>query len=144
MKKLILLRGLPGSGKSTLARLLSNQVCEADSYFMVYTDPKTGYKQRHYYDGVYEFDASLLREAHNDCKNLCEEYLSLGYETVVVSNTLTTESELHPYLVLAKKYDYKVVSLVVENRHGNMSIHNVPKETLDKMEVRLKNNIKLR
>jgi predicted kinase len=143
-KILYLLRGLPGSGKSTLANQLSDQVCEADSYFMVYTDPITGQKQRHYYDGVYEFDVNLLRQAHNDCKNLCEDYMKSGYETVVVSNTLTSEKELTPYTELAEKYGYQLVSLVVENRHGNRSIHDVPDETLERMETRLKNSIKLR
>ena len=67
-----------------------------------------------------------------------------GEETIVVSNTLTSEYEMEPYLEFAKKYGYQIVSLVVENRHGNSSIHDVPKETLDKMETRLKNSIKLR
>ena len=55
---------------------------------------------------------------------------------IVVSNTFTTEKELQPYLELAMKYDYKVVSLIVENRHGSQSIHNVPEETLVKMKNR--------
>ena len=63
---------------------------------------------------------------------------------IIVSNTSTTEKELQPYLELAKKYDYKVVSLIVENRHGNKDIHGVPEETLVKMENRFKQNIKLR
>jgi hypothetical protein len=34
--------------------------------------------------------------------------------------------------------------LIVENRHGNKSVHDVPNETLDRMEVRLKGSIKLK
>jgi hypothetical protein len=64
--------------------------------------------------------------------------------TVVVSNTLTSEKELKPYIELAEKYGYQIVSLIVENRHGNKSIHDVPDETLERMEVRLKGSIKLR
>ncbi len=41
---------------------------------------------------------------------------------------------MEPYLKLAEKYDYKVVSLIVENRHGNKSVHNVPDETMEKNE----------
>ena len=63
------------------------------------------------------------------------------FPEIVVSNTSTTEKELQPYLDLATKYDYKVVSLIVENRHGNSSVHNVPDETIDKMRNRF--NIKL-
>jgi len=55
---------------------------------------------------------------------------------IVVSNTSTTEKEMEPYLKLAEKYDYKVVSLIVENRHGNKSVHNVPDETMEKMRNR--------
>jgi hypothetical protein len=65
-------------------------------------------------------------------------------DNVVVSNTLTSESELTPYIELAETYGYMIVSVVVENRHGNKSIHDVPTETLDKMEHRLKGSIKLR
>lgn len=129
MKVLILLRGLPGSGKSTFANyLFSNNIFEADQYF---------YDE----DGNYNFDASKLYEAHMDCQRRVEElmkvsdYSQYGSE-IVVSNTSTTEKELEPYLKLAEKYNYQVVSLVVENRHGNKSVHNVPEETIEKMRNR--------
>jgi hypothetical protein len=57
-------------------------------------------------------------------------------QEIVVSNTATTERELEPYLKLAKSYGYIVVSLIVENRHGNKSVHGVPDETLEKMRKR--------
>jgi len=40
------------------------------------------------------------------------------------------------YMDLAVKYGYQVVSLIVENRHGNSSVHNVPDETIEKMKSR--------
>jgi hypothetical protein len=49
---------------------------------------------------------------------------------------------MEDYYKLAEQYGYKVVSLIVENRHGNKNIHNVPDETLEKMESRFQ--IKLR
>lgn len=55
------------------------------------------------------------------------------YPEIVVANTFTQEWEMNPYIELAKKYGYKVISLVVENRHGNKNIHNVPDETIQKM-----------
>ena len=58
------------------------------------------------------------------------------YPEIVVSNTSTTEKEMQPYIDLAKKYDYKVTSLIVENRHGGKSIHSVPEETIEKMKQR--------
>jgi hypothetical protein len=54
---------------------------------------------------------------------------------------------MEPYYKLAEQYGYRVTSLVVENRHDSgeeTNIHGVDKSTLDKMEIRLKNSIKLR
>jgi predicted kinase len=126
MKQLILLRGLPGSGKSTFARSISPANVghiEADMFFMK--------------DGEYKFDASRLKDAHNWCHDVVETWMGpQGYEKIVVSNTFTTEWEMEPYYKLAEQYGYRVTSLVVENRHGSKSVHNVPEETLDKMKKR--------
>jgi predicted kinase len=50
-----------------------------------------------------------------------------------VTNTFTTEKEMKPYLELAEKYDYRVVSMIIENRHGNDSLHGVPEFVMEKM-----------
>jgi predicted kinase len=130
MKVMYLLRGLPGAGKSTLANQLSSNICEADMYFMR--------------NGEYQFDMNLLGAAHMWCRMRCEDFMKDEQPTVVVSNTLTSEKELKPYIEFAEKYRYQIISLIVENRHGNKSIHDVPDETLERMEVRLKESIKLR
>lgn len=137
MKSLVLLRGLPGAGKSTLAVFLGGKHYEADSYFMVYRDPKTGeILNRHQYNGAYEFDPSKIKEAHEQCRLGVEESMSLGYDKITVSNTFTEDWELEPYYQLAKKYGYTVFSLIVENRHGGVNQHDVPKETIEKMRNR--------
>jgi predicted kinase len=128
---LIILRGLPGSGKSSFANyMFSNNIFEADKYF---------YDE----DGTYNFDVTKLHTAHKWCQHQVEHAMEDNLESkgqycneIVVSNTSTTEKELEPYLKLAEKYDYKVVSLIVENRHGNKSVHNVPDETMEKMGKR--------
>ena len=128
---LFLVRGLPGSGKTSFATNIWNEyaVCEADKFF---------------YDkeGNYNFDPTKIKEAHAWCKNevetrmkdhqLNEQY----YPEIAVSNTFTQEWEMKDYFDLANTYGYKVVSLIVENRHGNKSIHNDPEETMDKMKNR--------
>jgi predicted kinase len=125
-KELFLLRGLPGAGKSTLAKILvgDKDYChkEADMYFV---DS----------EGKYKFDFSLIKEAHEWCQSEVE-FLMKYEHTVVVSNTFTQEWEMQAYYDLAKKYGYKVHSIVVENRHGGVNEHNVPQETLDKMRER--------
>lgn len=142
MKALYLLRGLPGSGKSTLAKELaggsgSNRF-EADQYFVDI-------------DGNYNFDASKLRNAHEWCRSEVEYAMQFGYRgnpvnfplaTIVVSNTFTQEWEMKPYYELAEQNGYTVFSLIVENRHSGINEHNVPEETLVKMENRFQ--VKLR
>lgn len=143
MKNLFLIRGIPGSGKTTLAKSLADEIYEADSYFMVYRDPQTGELiNRHQYDGVYEFDVTKLKEAHEHCRIGVEDAMSCGKERIAVSNTFTQEWEMEPYYKLAKKYGYTVFSLIVENRHGGVNEHGVPEETLTKMENRFQ--LKLR
>ena len=129
---LVLLRGVPGSGKSTFAHHMwsSGVVFEADKYFM---DD----------EGFYRFDGSKLKEAHEWCKTSVQEameknHLTSGkhYPEIIVSNTFTREWEMQAYFELAKKYDYNVVSLIVENRHGGKNLHGVPDEKVQEMRDR--------
>ena len=121
MTDLILLRGLPGSGKSTLAKMICNQHVEADEFFVV--------------NGVYQFDITKLKQAHEWCKNRTEEWMKKCYN-VVVSNTFTQEWEMEAYYKLAEKYGYRVHSLVVENRHDGVNEHGVPADKLEQMKTR--------
>ena len=127
MKQLILLRGLPGSGKSTLAKLLvgDKSYChkEADMFFV----------DR---EGNYTFEPSKIKDAHAWCKKETEFLLRLEHSPVVVSNTFTQEWEMEAYYELAKKYGYRVHSVVVENRHDGVNEHGVPEEKLEQMKTR--------
>lgn len=131
-KELILLRGLPGSGKSTFAKSISHAGVghiEADMFFIK--------------DGEYKFDASRLKDAHNWCHDVVKDWMQPGgFEKIIVSNTFTQEWEMEPYFALATTYDYKVTSLIVENRHGNQSIHNIPEEVLEKMDKKFEIKLK--
>lgn len=127
MKSIILLRGIPGSGKSTLAKiLLSNKPDCIKSADMFFEDES----------GNYNFNARELPTAHKWCRNQVEYLMSDQEELIIVENTFTQEWEMNDYFDLAKKYDYQIYSLIVENRHGSSSIHKVPKEKLDMMKER--------
>lgn len=123
MKKLYLIRGVSGSGKTTFAETLNILFTfSADMYF---EDES----------GNYHFDAKYLKDAHEWCRKSVKNIMIQGH-SVVVANTFTQEWEMQPYYDLAEKYGYTVFSVIVENRHGNKSVHNVPEETLKKQKER--------
>jgi len=127
---LILLRGVPGSGKTTLGNIIlfntqSNiqDVLSADNFFV---NEK----------GEYIFEATKLKEAHNDCQVKCAERMRNQFSKIVVANTFTQEWEMEPYFEMAKRYRYRIHTLIVENRHGSKNIHDVPDEKLVQMKNR--------
>jgi predicted kinase len=127
MKEIYLLRGLPGAGKSTLAKSLGGLHLEADMYFMK--------------DGEYHFDVTRLRDAHAWCQNEVNTAMILNHTTgenerIIVSNTFTQEWEMDAYYKMANQWNYKVFSLIVENRHGGVNEHGVPTDKLEIMKDR--------
>jgi predicted kinase len=124
MKQLILLRGLPGSGKSTVAKLFDKALhFEADMYFL---DA----------DGNYHFDASKIKNAHNWCRHSVMDAMKEGHPIVVVSNTFTQEWEMEVYYLLAEELGYRVISMIVENRHAGKNIHGCPDDKIEQMKTR--------
>jgi predicted kinase len=127
---LILLRGLPGSGKTTLAHIilqhpanLEQEVLSADDFF---TNE----------EGEYNFDSSKLREAHNYCQFRCSERMRQEKSRIVVANTFTEEWEMEEYIKMAERYNYRLHTIIVENRHGSNNVHGVPEDKLQKMKDR--------
>jgi len=131
MKYLILLRGVPGAGKSTVAELLSENgkypICTSDDFFMI--------------NGEYKFDYSKIGIAHKQCQEKAEISMKNGYNKVFIANTNVKLTEINEYYKLAEKYNYRVISLIVENRHNGESIHGVPLEKIEEMKENF--NIKL-
>jgi predicted kinase len=129
-KILIILRGLPGSGKSSFAELLGTKaICCADDYVTR--------------NGVYNWKPETIGASHDWCQRKCRRFMKKQAERIVVANTSTSARELKPYMDLARQFGYKVFSVVVENRHGGVNVHNVPDATLEKMKERLITNIEL-
>ena len=133
--ELILLRGLPGSGKSTLAKIILQlrstdepEILSADDFF----EDK---------EGDYNFDPTKLKEAHNYCQFRCSERMRQQKAKIVVANTFTQEWEMDEYFKMAERYNYRVHTVIVENRHRGENIHGVPKDKLQQMKDRF--NVKL-
>jgi len=128
-KILYIVRGIPGSGKSTFAKTLGGIHWEADMFF---TDPFTG---------EYNFDPSKIKSAHEWCQLNVKENMMESEDKIIVSNTFTQEWEMQPYFDMAKEYGYKVFSVIVENRHDGINLHNVPEDKIeimrDRFEIKL-------
>jgi hypothetical protein len=127
---LILLRGLPGSGKSTLGSIIlqlpnnnPQEVLSADDFFVNN-------------EGEYIFDGTKLKEAHNYCQFRCSERMRQQIVRIVVANTFTEDWEMKPYFDMAERYNYRVHTLIVENRHESKNVHGVPEDKLQKMKNR--------
>lgn len=121
MVNLYLVRGLPGAGKTSFAKSLGIQSFAADDYF-----------DKHHGG---EFKPELLSQAHQWCQNIVEEFIRSG-ESVAVHNTFTREWEMEPYYKIADKFNCRVFSIIMENRHEGKSVHNVPESTVEKMRKR--------
>ena len=123
-KSLIIIRGCPGSGKTTFAKMLGTKaICTADDY----------HTSR---EGVYNWKPENIGKAHSWCQKKCARFMRANAEKIVVANTSTTEEEMAPYLVMAKEFEYKVFSVIVENRHQGKDTHEVPEATIEKMKNR--------
>ncbi len=129
MKELILLRGLPGSGKSTVASLFKDYMsASADDLFTLA-------------NGEYVFDKSKLSLAHQHYKDCVRMYMQNNLN-IVVHNTFTQEWEMQEYFNLAKEFDYRVHTLIVENRHNSDSIHDVPIKSINAMQGRFETQLR--
>jgi NEDD4-binding protein 2 len=125
MKKVLyLVRGCPGAGKTTLAETLAGDewpILAADDY---HTDE----------NGVYNFVPANAGKAHFSCQMKCKHRMRKGIEKIFVTNTFINDNQMKPYFEMAEKYGYDVFTMVVENRHGNKSIHDVPDSAVEDMK----------
>lgn len=121
-KTLTLVRGLPGSAKTTLARDLAPHAnFAADDYF---TDK----------EGVYHFDASKIRAAHEYCQRRTRIAMQGEEKVIAVHNTFSKKWEAQPYFRLAEEFGYSVFVVECQNDFGNT--HGVPKEAIKRMKDR--------
>ena len=103
------IRGVTRFWKTSFAKSL-NLNFRADQYFEKFNNSK--------------FDHKLLKKAHKYCYESVKQELERGNSTIV-SNTMTSKEELKEYEDLAQKLNVKFVSVILENIHEGISIHNV-------------------
>ncbi len=125
-KSLILVRGVPGCGKTTFSYLIESFKDIVISTDMFFEDK----------DGNYKYDADKIGEAHGWCLDHTELNMKEGINKIIINNTFTREYEMALYYDLAKKYEYQVFSVIVENRHGGVNVHGVPDNTVQAMKDR--------
>ena len=128
-KSLVLVRGVSGSGKSTFAKEFiypASLLIATDDFFMN--------------NGEYEFNPKLLYDNHIKCINSVESEMKNPSDdiitNIVVHNTFTENWEIKPYQELAEKYGYNFYTIIIENRHGTKSIHDVPEHVISSQKDR--------
>jgi predicted kinase len=129
----LIIRGVSGSSKTTFGNFLCDKISgsqfEADQFMVK--------------DGEYHFNSKNLGYCHQNCFEGVEKAMAANERFIIISNTLTADWELNPYITLAKQYNYTYFVLVMENRNDTKSVHSVSVDTLKKQAERLKNSIKL-
>lgn len=127
-RSLVILRGLPGSGKTSFAKLFKAPVCSADDYLML--------------GGKYIWTHDGAIKAHAACQEKCKRLMIDGTPLIVISNMHVKSRDMRPYTKLAEDFNYKVFSIIVENRHDGKNDHMVTEDMLKDIEERFQ--IKLR
>lgn len=135
--KIVILRGLSGSGKTTKALEIAEKydlagytsaICSADNYFL---RP----------DGYYDFNAKLLKQAHEWCYKRAKQAVECDVDCVIIDNTNTRKWEYEKYVALAEGCGYlleiiKVGDLESVELYAERNIHKVPLDTIRKMAER--------
>ena len=131
---LYLLRGVSGSGKTTAAAHLCSKT---DDGVLI------GEDDWFYVDGEYDFEMSELDRAFYDALSRVEEAMSVEQNPIFVHGVFVEGWHLNILASLCEEWGYNFHSLVVENRHGNSSVHDVPTEDTQRQYHAINNSLKL-
>lgn len=159
VKMIVIMRGASGSGKSSLVSEIENdfyslidkmniddlynentfKVCSADNYF--YDN-----------DGNYKFDADLLPEAHEACRDSFMDAVNNGANLIVVDNTNMVKRWYQNYVKDGEFYGYKVVQLFTHSaevseetitEYFERCVHSVPLHSIKRQVSMFEKDTKL-
>lgn len=134
----LVLQGVSGSGKSTYAKWREKQRHEAAEFCTIVSADEFFMK-----DGVYQFDATKLPQAHAQCLRRFVEIVSRSTDRetlLIVDNTNTSVAEIAPYMALAAAYGHEAVILrfdVDPRKAAARNTHGVPAPGVDAQYTRM-------
>ncbi|XP_034481675.1 uncharacterized protein LOC117787295 isoform X2 [Drosophila innubila] len=137
-KVMIIMRGAPGSGKSTLAKSLLQQSRLLDQYThqdFVFSSDDYFLTRR-----GYEFNPTLLPDAHEWNKRRVNQKAVSGWSPIIVDNTNMMIWEMLPYVQIAVQHGYILELLEPQTnwcksagKLAQRNTHQVPKESIQRM-----------
>lgn len=127
MKILYVIRGPFGTGKTEFARTITENVVSSWDYYMQYGENKWNEKLKPYADKHCVTETELLMQS--------------GVESIAVTSSFSSNSDIDIYYTLAEKYAYKVFCLVMDNRDIKEYKKDVPDEVITDQAFRLKRSM---
>ncbi len=124
-KDLFIIRGLPGSGKSAFIKAIAPDepnVYNTDSFMTDVT-------------GAYQWSPERHRAAIDKVNEEITAAIERGEPRIFLDGVFDEVGHFEKFVTLAKGNGYRVFSIVVENRHGSVSSHNVPPETMERFRT---------
>jgi len=118
-KVLFVIRGVPGSGISCLAQAAADEMFSADDLFYAIGE------------GEYQFDASQLSEAHDQCFRNVLNAMRRGVNRIAVHNHFVKRKDYQKYIKSAKAAGYKAFVVTCESTIG--STRGVPSDKVKAM-----------
>jgi len=148
-KYFLILRGVSGAGKSTYAKKLQEVIWRFNSKvrnLIDWTKQCAIVSADNYFirpDGLYDFNARVLRQAHEWCRKEVERMMENDVQVIILDNTNTQKWEYEKYAEIAKANGYKIKDKIIGKLdeeslkiYAGRNAHGVPPEAIARMAKR--------